>query len=254
MTEEEYFIIKKRKKEARRRRRRKVFIQRLVLFVLCLGMVFGITAMIIWNVREGKKSLMQEKVKNGSVSALSDAAQGSQAGNEGFTEAEKESAHPLLLQTDARWAGKTYGNSTVAVSGCAPTCISMVLLAFDHDSTATPDQVAKYSAENNYYVEGSGTKWTFISEGSRHFGLIADEVPLNEAMMKNKIKEGSMLILALGPGDFTEEGHFIVVYDYSEEGFLVNDPNSVENSSVPWDYDRIEGQIRNIWSVVPDEN
>ena len=35
----------------------------------------------------------------------------------------------------------------------------------------------------------------------------------------------------MGPGDFTNSGHFIVIYDYSRKKFSVNDPFSYTNSS-----------------------
>ena len=52
----------------------------------------------------------------------------------------------------------------------------------------------------------------------------------------------------MGAGDFTTSGHFIVLTEYTEEGFSVLDPNSKERSEKKWSYERIEGQIRNIWA------
>ncbi len=37
---------------------------------------------------------------------------------------------------------------------------------------------------------------------------------------------GVPLICAMGPGDFTGNGHFIVVTGYDGEGFSIRDPNS----------------------------
>lgn len=62
---------------------------------------------------------------------------------------------------------------------------------------------------------------------------------------------GVVLILALGPGDFTSSGHFVVVSGHTVEGFVVNDPNSIENSGRIWSYERLEGQISNLWSLEP---
>ena len=56
------------------------------------------------------------------------------------------------------------------------------------------------------------------------------------------------VICAMGPGDFTETGHFIVLAGLTEEGFVVNDPNSIERSERAWTYEEISGQIRNIWA------
>ena len=57
------------------------------------------------------------------------------------------------------------------------------------------------------------------------------------------------MILALGPGDFTTEGHYIVLSGLEDGLFRVNDPNSYINSARLWSYEELEGQIRNIWAI-----
>ena len=57
------------------------------------------------------------------------------------------------------------------------------------------------------------------------------------------------MILALGPGDFTTAGHYVVLAGVEEGKFRVNDPNSRANSERLWSYEELEGQIRNIWSI-----
>ena len=58
-----------------------------------------------------------------------------------------------------------------------------------------------------------------------------------------------MLICSVSEGDFTQTGHFIVIYGYEDGWFEVNDPNSVTRSNAKWTYDRLEGQIRNLWAM-----
>jgi hypothetical protein len=52
----------------------------------------------------------------------------------------------------------------------------------------------------------------------------------------------------MAPGDFTAAGHFIVLYGYDEEGFLVNDPNCAARSRQHWSWNVLEGQIKNMWA------
>ena len=68
-------------------------------------------------------------------------------------------------------------------------------------------------------------------------------------MMKQALENGNPVILAMGPGDFTSSGHYIVLTGVVEGKFTVNDPNSRENSGKLWSYDEIAGQIRNIWAI-----
>ena len=65
----------------------------------------------------------------------------------------------------------------------------------------------------------------------------------------NALEAGNPVILAMGKGDFTSRGHYIVLTGVTEEGFRVNDPNSRENSQKLWTYEQLEKQIRNIWEI-----
>lgn len=87
---------------------------------------------------------------------------------------------PLLLQYDQRWGYGDYGNSSVAVSGCGPACLSMVITSLTGDDTITPYVVAQYASEQGYYVPGAGTAWTLMSEGAKHFGVIRGGTALDK--------------------------------------------------------------------------
>lgn len=245
MTENEYYERQRKRMLARKRRRRKVMLERMFLALAIIAVLSG---MIFYNMAKGKSDKNPVAGVFGMLFAGNDSNPGAE-----FTNEELSDKYPLLLQTDERWADAPYGRSTVAVSGCAPTCISMASLALNKKEAVTPDVVAEYSYENGYYVEGSGTKWTLLKEGLGEFSLTAEELPLSRSQMEGRLDEGKVLILAVGPGDFTTEGHFILIYGYTADGFLVNDPNSRENSSKTWSYDRISGQIRNIWAISANE-
>lgn len=84
----------------------------------------------------------------------------------------KKGEYPLLLQWDERWGYGDYGTSCVAVSGCAPTVISMAVAGLTGEDSITPYTVASYAQENGYYVPGSGTSWSLISEGHPAFRTV----------------------------------------------------------------------------------
>lgn len=166
----------------------------------------------------------------------------------GFSEEELAADFPLLLQWDKRWGYVPYGKNNIGVAGCGPTCLSMVVLALTGDEEATPDVMAEYSLENGHYVKGEGTAWSLMTEGARDFGLLASEVSLDEEAMQGCLDNGNLIICAMRKGDFTTSGHFIVIYGYNEEGFLVNDPNSISRSEMHWDFATLKGQIKNMWA------
>ena len=155
---------------------------------------------------------------------------------------------PLFFQWDERWGNTIYGSDVMEVTGCGPTCLSMVLVHLLQDATYTPRYVADFAEDNEYYAKGSGSKWALISEGGEILGLDITELPLDENRMKKNLELGNPVICIMGPGDFTTTGHFIVLTGIKEDKFVVNDPNSRENSERLWSYEEIQGQIKNLWA------
>ena len=92
-------------------------------------------------------------------------------------------------------------------------------------------------------------EWQVIRVRDYGPGIPEDELPLVKKKMVNALEAGNPVILAMGKGDFTSTGHYIVLTGVTEEGFRVNDPNSLENSKQLWSYEQLESQIRNIWEI-----
>ena len=154
---------------------------------------------------------------------------------------------PLLMQWDMRWGYQTYGSSTIAVSGCAPVCLSMAASYLTGDASITPYRVAQYAANAGYYVPGQGTSWSLLTEGASAFGISCRQLSLDEAQINAALDAGHPVICSMSPGDFTTEGHFIVLYGRTADGYLVRDPNSIARSEKMWTYDRLSGQIAALW-------
>ena len=166
-----------------------------------------------------------------------------------LTEEASMDSVPLFVQWDKRWGYKKYSGNFFAASGCGPTTLSMVVVYLTHNREASPIAVAKYSKEAGYSVDGSGSSWTLISEGCRHYGVKAKTVALDESRMKAELDAGHPIVINVGPGDFTDTGHFMVITGYDDEGFSINDPNSIEKSGKRWLFKNISSQIRAVWSM-----
>ena len=165
----------------------------------------------------------------------------------GITVSEKEQEFPLFLQWDKRWGYESYGDSCIGLAGCGPTCLSMVLFYLTRDETYTPDKIAAYSVENGYYVEGTGTSWVLMEDVAKLYGIKVNSISSAANNMRAVLDNGGIIICAMGKGDFTISGHYIVIYGYDNEGFMVNDPNCVARSGRRWTFSEIETQIKSIW-------
>lgn len=161
----------------------------------------------------------------------------------------KDGGIPRLYQSDRRWADKSYGISKMETSGCGPTCLSMVCCGLTGETNWNPYEVAKMAERNGYYVPGTGTSWKLMTEGAEKLGLQVKEVIFDEEHIRAELAAGHPIICAVGPGDFTTEGHFIVLTGMDDQGkIIVNDPNSKKNSGKNWELERIMSQIKNLWS------
>ena len=154
---------------------------------------------------------------------------------------------PQLIQWDERWGYAPYGTSIVAVSGCGPTCLSMVAAGLNEDPSITPAKVAAYGTENSYVDENNDTYWKFMSEAGANWNLSSYEGLLSEEQVSAELTAGHPIICSVGPGDFTKIGHFIVLTGYESGNVTVNDPFSQKNSDKTWVYAEIADQIKAMW-------
>ncbi|MBR3767696.1 MAG: C39 family peptidase [Clostridia bacterium] len=158
------------------------------------------------------------------------------------------SAVPRFMQWDSRWGYEEYAGSIMGIAGCGPVCLSMVAIYLLNDISLDPLYVARFAEENDFATKGNGTKWILMSEGAELLGLHAEELPLDKNVITNALNDKKPIICIMGAGDFTTTGHYIVLTEYSEEGFSVLDPNSKARSGQKWTYEKLESQIRNIWA------
>lgn len=158
---------------------------------------------------------------------------------------------PLFIQWDDRWGYYPYGDDVLGLSGCGPTCLSMVMVALTGKNQYTPTAIADFATENGYYVAGAGTAWSFFNEGVQKLGLSSRTIGKNENEMKTALNNGEILILSMGPGIFTAGGHYIVIYDYDNDTgeFMIKDPNSVIRSNTTYKLEAFREQIKNIWAI-----
>ena len=160
---------------------------------------------------------------------------------------EKGQEFPLFLQWDPRWGYAEYGENNIGLSGCGPTCVSMALYYLLGDESITPDKVAEYSMENGYYVMGTGTAWALLEAMPAEYGIKVTQPSKTEQNMKNELDAGGVIICSMKAGDFTDGGHFVVIYGYDEDSFLINDSNCVARSRQKWPYSALKKQLKNIW-------
>lgn len=147
-------------------------------------------------------------------------------------------------QTDEAWAREPYGVDPIDEYGCGPTALSMVVSSLTGE-TVYPAEMAEWAAEEGYAAPQSGSYHSIVQGTAEQYGL--DCAPLSATDsegLKEGIADGGLVIALMGPGHFTDGGHFIVLHGVTEAGqVLVADPNSRENSLVLWDVETILSEL-----------
>ncbi|MBO4591243.1 MAG: C39 family peptidase [Eubacterium sp.] len=165
---------------------------------------------------------------------------------------------PELYQWDSRWGYQEYSADVLGFTGCGPTSLSMVAIYLLQDESKTPSWMAEFSKSEGYAVAGNGSSWELMSKGAEKIGLRVEEVSLSESSIAEALRDGKPVICIMGPGHFTEHGHFIVLTDYvggkevdgnlNGGSFIMHDSNCVQNSARLWKYTEIADQIEGLWA------
>ncbi len=154
---------------------------------------------------------------------------------------------PLYLQWDERWGYESYNGDLLALTGCGPCCLSMAAEYLTGSAGYDPLTVARWAEEQGYAVAGVGTAWALFSEGAEKIGLDAVEIGADEQRVADNLAVGNVIVCVMGPGDFTTEGHFILLTDYDDGYVTVRDPNSVKRSEKAWRFADISDQMLALW-------
>lgn len=157
---------------------------------------------------------------------------------------------PYLSQYDSRWGYDIYGDQMIGINGCGPTCLSMVAMYFNKNTSITPKVVAEMSVKRNYYVPHVGSSWALMIDGAKQYDLKSENVAVTKENIIKALKKGEKIIISVKPGYFTRTGHFMVLRGLNKSGqVLINDPDSYKNTKKAWDIDYIVSQGRTMWCI-----
>lgn len=167
-----------------------------------------------------------------------------------FTMEVDTSEVPLFLTYDDQWGYADYGKDVIALRGSGPVCLSMAYTYLKQSGTMNPIKVADFATAQGYLDENGNTAWTLMGAGALALGLQSDqEVIPNEDDIITALDNGSVIICAMTAGDFTKEETFILIKEYKDGLFYVNDPTSTARSEVGWDFARLEKQMDSLWII-----
>lgn len=149
---------------------------------------------------------------------------------------------PYYLQWDNRWAYDTLYPTNIGISGCGPTSLAMIISRMTN-KPIYPNEMAQKATK---FMNNGGMDWAFITHIAKEYHIEVEDISLDKDKMIQALENGPLLI-SVGRGYFTLFGHLLVIDSYQNGKFIINDPNSVKNSIIEWDYNDISDQILKIW-------
>ncbi len=168
------------------------------------------------------------------------------AANPAVTEFKTQGSHFILTggnmpfiyynQGDEEWAECLFGRDPIGKYGCGPTTLAMVVSSMTgHDRN--PAEMAAWAAKQGYSAPKSGSYLSIVRGTAKAFGL--ECTPLTDCTaetLRLHLATGGIIVALMGPGHFTETGHFIVLRGVDLSGeILIADSNSRENSLKLWE-------------------
>lgn len=166
------------------------------------------------------------------------------------------------LQTDPRWKAHNYSakgeQKTIGSSGCG-VAVSAMVIASLKDPSVTPAATALWSMSHGYKALNQGTYYSYFVPQFSAYGIHCDR--LNQLNLYGKtvsadhekallaLKSGDWVIACMGKGNWTNTGHFILLYRF-ENGFVyINDPASTKETRTKNTWDLFAKQVKYMWVV-----
>lgn len=166
-------------------------------------------------------------------------------GVEGVQQEIEPGTVPLLLQWDKRWGYASYCTSAFGMTGCGPTCMAMVYQGLTGKTDLTPFDMGMIAKNEGYMYEFEGTDINFFFNVPSRWGIDSWTIDTDEAALREALGSGALVICNVGAGDFTTDGHFIVLTGLDENGdLIVNDPYSSVRSEMRWPVSTVIGQTK----------
>lgn len=156
-----------------------------------------------------------------------------------------------ISQNNDKFENIPYGTANVKSSGCGPVSLTMALNYVNGTEIVKLEDVLKWAEDNNMYEENSGTRWSLVRNFPPTVSINSKEMHIsNIEQLATTIQEGEVLVTSMQKGQFTDNGHFIVITEIKDGKVSVLDPASICRSLKEWDIETIfEESNKYFWKI-----
>ena len=166
------------------------------------------------------------------------------------TKIRKIGKFPNAIQWDSQIGFNKYGEDLVNTHGCGPISLYNIYVGLTGDTEKTPIDFVNWAANNGFKAPDHGGSYLSLMDlGARKLGLKSEKITFSQEKVENALKSGAVVQLMVGKGDFSKGTHFVFIQDKDDQGYIVNDPNSLVNSDKRWSYDVLAKQVQYAWVI-----
>lgn len=116
----------------------------------------------------------------------------------------------VVYYNQADYPGEKIGGSTIQAAGCGPTSVAVCYSSLTGKKVSVP-KMCKQAYENGWYYTGQGCTHDVVPGLSKMYGLNCDGLGYSYKAVKKALLAGHPVVALMGPGDFTDNGHFVVL-------------------------------------------
>ena len=159
---------------------------------------------------------------------------------------------PLIYQYDYRkMVCSLYGvNKSVASSGCGAAAASMLIAYIRQNYNQTPYTLFYWAVDQGWY-HGDGLHYEAIRKLLSNYGVGSHLAKVSSENIISALRGSQPIVIKMGPGTFTNNGHYIVLRGLDEDGWvLVNDPNSSGRSQYSYPVSLILRECKDRYMLV----
>lgn len=172
-----------------------------------------------------------------------------------YTEEELNAKIPMLFQNDPRWSYKPYGGDGGGFLGyqaCFNTSFSMAYIALTRDGSVNPYSNSIECGEKGFLgIGGTKTKailWLCDKYNFNCEEYIFDENNKpNEQIIRDALVDGKVLFCNVKAGTISTGGHSIILREYVDGQYYINDPASEENCYTPYRFDVLSQDLKSLY-------
>lgn len=160
---------------------------------------------------------------------------------------------------NTRYAAPSEKGKTIKTSGCGITSAAMIIQTLRPDLKVTPPDTAKWSMAHGYKYAGQGTAYAYFVPQMKVYGLKCEMLNSNNlyhnpgssvhAKALKKLNEGCFIIACMGPGTWTNGGHYIVLWKEADGTVFINDPGSRQTYRAKNKYSTFKNEVKYYWAV-----